>query len=111
MRKLGGSITIERAFLSSFQAATSRFLKRLDVFEKEISRSGFQAKSKAASRSVDRRSPRAARPSLSEQVCLQKNGFALIMLWHESAEEDEEESEDMTTRDRWRAQQERYRRD
>lgn len=47
-------------------------------------------------------------PTLSEQVCLQKNGFALIMLWHESAEEDEEESEDMTARDRWRAQQARY---
>ena len=50
-------------------------------------------------------------PTLSEQVCLQKNGFALIMLWHESVEEDDEENEDMTTRDRWRAQQERYRRD
>ncbi|NTF59635.1 ImmA/IrrE family metallo-endopeptidase [Agrobacterium rhizogenes] len=56
--------------------------------------------------------PRGQRaPALSEQVCLQNNGFALIMLWHESAEDEEEESEDMTTRDRWRAQQERYRRD
>ncbi|WP_434153048.1 hypothetical protein RWA01_25935 (plasmid) [Sinorhizobium meliloti] len=56
--------------------------------------------------------PRDKRAStISEQVCLQQNGFALIMLWHESTEDDEDENEDMTTRDRWRAQQERYRRD
>lgn len=50
-------------------------------------------------------------PTISEQVCLQQNGFALIMLWHEKADEDEEENEDLTTRDRWRAQQERFRRE
>lgn len=49
-------------------------------------------------------------PTLSEQVCLQKNGYALIMLWHEEADVDQEEGEDMTARDRWRAQQEKYQR-
>jgi len=49
--------------------------------------------------------------TLSEQVCLQQNGYALIMLWHENAEDDEDENEDTTARDRWRAEQERYRRD
>ncbi|MGT2445926.1 ImmA/IrrE family metallo-endopeptidase (plasmid) [Ensifer adhaerens] len=56
--------------------------------------------------------PRDKRAStISEQVCLQQNGFALILLWHENTEDDVDENEDMTTRDRWRAQQERYRRD
>jgi hypothetical protein len=32
------------------------------------------------------------------------------MLWHEEADEDQEEGEDMTARDRWRAQQEKYQR-
>jgi hypothetical protein len=55
--------------------------------------------------------PRGRRaPTLSEQVCLQKNGYALIMLWHEEADEEQEESEDMTARDRWRAQQDKYHR-
>lgn len=49
--------------------------------------------------------------TISEQICLQQNGFALIMLWYENTDDDEDENEDMTTRDRWRAQQERYRRD
>lgn len=55
---------------------------------------------------VDRRRPA---PQLYEQVCLQRDGFALIMLWHESAEDDVE-NEDLTSRDRLRAQQEQYRR-
>jgi len=50
-------------------------------------------------------------PTISEQICLQQNGFALIMLWHETTDEDEDEFEDMTTRDRWRTQQDRFRRE
>lgn len=55
--------------------------------------------------------PRGQRaPALSEQVCHQKNGYALIMLWHEEADEEQDEREDLTARDRWRAQQEKYQR-
>ncbi|MGH6736739.1 MAG: ImmA/IrrE family metallo-endopeptidase [Methyloceanibacter sp.] len=50
-------------------------------------------------------------PVMSEQVCLQVEGFALIMLWHESAEaedEDEDREEGRTSRERWKDRQSRY---
>lgn len=49
-----------------------------------------------------------AAPRLCEQVCLQANGFAMIMLWYEPAEEENEESDERTARQRWRDNQDRW---
>jgi hypothetical protein len=50
-------------------------------------------------------------PVVSEQVCLQASGFALVMLWHEPAEdddEDEDRDEGRTSRERWKDRQGRH---
>jgi len=50
-------------------------------------------------------------PVVSEQVCLQAEGFALIMLWHEATEsedEDEDRDEGRTSRERWKDRRARY---
>lgn len=53
----------------------------------------------------------AAAPSITEQVYLQASGFAMIMLWYEPAEGDEEEENDeRTAKERWRDEQDRWRR-
>lgn len=43
-----------------------------------------------------------AAPSLSEQVCLQARGFAIIMLWYEAVEEEDDRDDERTARQRWR---------
>jgi Zn-dependent peptidase ImmA (M78 family) len=48
-------------------------------------------------------------PTVSEQVCLQSKGFALIMLWHEPAENDQtDEDSDRTAKDRWKERKARF---
>ena len=59
---------------------------------------------------LDRCRARTPAPVVSEQVCLQAEGFALIMLWHEAAEsedEDEDRDEGRTSRERWKDRQAR----
>lgn len=40
-------------------------------------------------------------PTLCEQVCLQARGFAIIMLWHERAEDDDEDNDERTAKERF----------
>jgi Zn-dependent peptidase ImmA (M78 family) len=48
-------------------------------------------------------------PGMSEQVCLQANGYALIMLWYEPADDPENDDDaDRTARDRWKDRQARF---
>ena len=55
--------------------------------------------------------PRAHAPQLYEQVLGQRDDFAIVMLWLERAEEDEEEDldEDRTSKERFRERQARFR--
>lgn len=46
-----------------------------------------------------------AAPSLCEQACLQANDFAIIMLWYEPAQDDDNENDERTARQRWRDRQ------
>lgn len=43
-----------------------------------------------------------AAPMLCEQVCLQARDFAIIMLWHEPAEDEEDRDDERTSKERWR---------
>ena len=49
-------------------------------------------------------------PQLYEQVLGQRDDFAIVMLWLESVEEDEDDhrDEDRTSKERFREQQARY---
>lgn len=50
-----------------------------------------------------------AAPTLCEQVCLQAQGFALIMLWYEAAEDDESDDDaERTAKERLRHRQDRF---
>lgn len=42
-----------------------------------------------------------AAPRLCEQACLQANGFAIIMLWYEHDQDEDEEHDERTARQRW----------
>jgi Zn-dependent peptidase ImmA (M78 family) len=48
-------------------------------------------------------------PTVYEQVCLQAQNYALIMLWYEQSEDDEtDDDSDRTARDRWRDRKARF---
>lgn len=49
-------------------------------------------------------------PAISEQICMQAQGFAMIMLWYEAPEEEEPRNDERTARERWRDQQNSFRR-
>lgn len=48
-----------------------------------------------------------AAPTLCEQVCLQARNFAIIMLWYEPAEDEDEGDDERTAKERWRDRQAR----
>ena len=55
---------------------------------------------------VDRGRPA---PQLYEQVLGQADDFAIVMLWLDPAEEEEDEPEDLTSKERYRNRMERLR--